>query len=498
MARGNKLTLVFIALIVGFVSWVLISDRVDLPGMSERDGFPLGLDLRGGVNLEYQADFSDIPEGERSGRLAETKRIIEKRIDKFGVTEPIIQIMGSDRISVQLPGVTDIPAAKDLVGKTAELVFREQATQGNTLLISTASAGDTQIAVAAVTDFAEGDVFGIGFGDAQEMRTITAVNEDSSIITADSGFDYDHAADEPVTNLWVPATGILNGEKKVLTGIYLKPNSYVDMKPYTGEPVVAFEWEDEGAELFSQITGRLIGEPLGIFLDNELISSPVVQSQISDKGIIEGLTFDDAERLTIQLNTGALPVPLEIVREQTVSAILGEESLDKSLVAGGVGLALVLLFMILYYRIPGVLAGGALVIYGGIVLSVFKLIPVTLTLAHIAGLILSIGMAVDANVLIFERMKEEIRAGKGLKAAIETGFQRAWPSIRDSNVSTIIICLILWWFGSRFGAAPVTGFAITLLIGVSVSMFTAMIITRAFLRSIVLTPLRRRVSLFRP
>ena len=498
MGREIKLILVLVAIIIGFTSWVLISDRVDLPGMGEREGLPLGLDLRGGVNLEYQADFSDIPEGERSGRLEETKRIIEKRVDKLGVTEPVIQTKGSDRISIQLPGVTDIAEAKDVVGITAELAFREQALAGNTVITAAVSAGDTQIAVADVTDFAEGDVFGIGSGETQEMRTIKAVEVESNIITVASKFDYDHAADEPVTNLWTPATGTLNGVETALTGAYLKPNTYVDTKPYTGEPVVAFEWEDEGAELFSQITGRLIGQPLGIFLDNERISSPVVQSQISDKGIIEGLTFDEAEKLTIQLNTGALPLPLEIVREQTVSATLGEESLDKSLVAGVVGVALVLLFMMIYYRVPGVLASVALIIYGLIVLTVFKLIPVTLTLAHIAGLILSIGMAVDANVLIFERMKEEIKAGKGLKAAIETGFQRAWPSIRDSNVSTIIICLILWWFGSRFGAAPVTGFAITLLIGVSVSMFTAMIITRAFLRSIVLTPLARRVSLFRP
>jgi len=498
MRRGNKITLAFIAIIVGFVSWTLISDKIDLPGMSERDGFVLGLDLRGGVNLEYQADFTDIPEEEHSDRLSEVKRIIEKRIDKFGVTEPVIQTMGSDRISVQLPGVTDIPAAKDLVGKTAELVYREQATQGSTTISAAVSVGDKQIAVADVTGFAEGDVFGLGSGDTQEMRTITDVDESSNTITVDSGFDYDHPADGLVANLWISATGILTGQETVLTGKYLKPNSYVDTKSYTNEPVVAFEWEDEGAELFSQITGRLVGQPLGIFLDNELVSAPIVQSQISDKGIIEGVTFDEAEKLTIQLNTGALPVPLEIVREQTVSATLGEESLDKSLVAGGVGIALVLLFMMIYYRMLGVVAGVALLIYGGIVLTVFKLWPVTLTLAHLAAVVLSVGMAVDANVLIFERTKEEIRAGRGLKAAIEIGFQRAWPSIRDSNVSTIIICFILWWFGNAFGAAPVIGFAITLLIGVTTSMFTAMIITRAFLRSIALTPLARRISLFRP
>jgi len=494
MGRGNKLTLAFIAIIIGFVTWVLVGYRADRPDM----GFVLGLDLRGGVNLEYEADFSNIPDADRAGRLGAAKDIIEKRINKLGVTEPVIQTKGDDRISIQLPGVTDIEAARDLVGKTAELIFREQASQGNTVLAAPVRPEDTQISVAGVANFSVGDVFGLGLGDTMETKTIVAVDSSSKTITVDSAFAYDHAADETVTNLWVPATGTINGETKALTGAYLKPNAYVSSKPVTNEPVVAFEWNSEGAELFSQITGRLIGQPLGIFLDNELISAPTVKSQISDKGIIEGVTFEEAERLTIQLNTGALPVPLHEVRTQTVSAILGEESLNKSLVAGAIGVGLVLLFMMVYYRIPGAVASLALIIYGGILLAIFKLIPVTLSLAAVAGVILSLGMAIDANVLISERTKEEIRSGKGLKAAVEIGFGRAWPSIRDSNVTTIIICLILWWFGSRFGAAPVTGFAITLLIGVLLSMFSAIIVTRAFLRVVILTPLGRNTRLFRP
>ncbi|MFQ5925790.1 MAG: preprotein translocase subunit SecD, partial [Dehalococcoidia bacterium] len=206
----------------------------------------------------------------------------------------------------------------------------------------------------------------------------------------------------------------------------------------------------------------------------------------------------DAQTLAIQLNTGALPITLHEVRTQKVDPTLGAESLEKSLMAGIIGLALLLLFMIVYYRLSGVLACIALLIYGAIVLTIFKLWPVTLTLAGIAALILSIGIAVDANVLIFERMKEEIRSGRTLGAAIETGFNRAWPAIRDSNISTLITCAILLWFGSRFGAAPVMGFALTLGIGVLVSMFTAIIVTRTFLRTIILTPLARRISLFRP
>jgi len=275
---------------------------------------------------------------------------------------------------------------------------------------------------------------------------------------------------------------------------------------------VNFEWGDTGARLFSQITGRLIGEPLGIFLDEELISAPIVQSQISSKGIIEGLTFDEARILSSQLNGGALPLPLghwegdgdertfntgpAVI--QSVDATLGADSLQKSLIAGIIGLALVLAFMILYYRLPGALACVALLIYGTIMLTIFKMVPVTLTLAHIAALILSIGMAVDANVLIFERMKEELRSGKSMKAAIEAGFNRAWPAIRDGNFSTLITCIILFWFGSRIIAAPlVMGFALTLGIGVVISMLTAILITRSFLRTIVFTPLARKVQLFR-
>ena len=492
------MTLVGILLLVGFAAWVLLSTSISLPFVGERHGMVLGLDLRGGVNLIYEADFTDIPEGERAARLEETRRIIERRVNEYGVTEPVIQKMGTDRISIQLPGVMEVEEAKDLVGKTAELAFYEEALGGNTFLTAAASAGDMQITVADVTDFDVGDVFVIGSGDTGEYKTIMAVDEASGIFTADSGFAHDHAVDEPVSNLWVPATGTIDGEEKPLTGAYLLPNCYVDLNPQTGEPVVAFEWNADGAELFSQITGRLIGKPLGILLDHEFISAPTVQSQIRERGIIEGLNLGQAQTLAIQLNTGALPVSLHIIREQTVDAILGADSLQKSMVAGIIGLGLVLAFMIVYYRFPGVLACFALIIYGALVLMIFKLVPVTLTLAGIAAMILSIGLAVDANILIFERMKEEIRGGKSLKAAIETGFNRAWPAIRDSNVSTFITCAILYWFGSRFGAAPVMGFALTLFIGVAVSMFTAIIITRTFLRSMSFTPLARRVSLFRP
>jgi len=498
MGRRHILALAAIVLIIAFAASVMAIDPISLPLIGEREGVVLGLDLRGGVYLEYQADFSGIPAGEQELRLEETKRIIEKRVNEWGVTEPEIYTMSPDRIVVQLPGFADIEGAKELVGKTAELVFREPAKSGSTSLAAAVIVGDAQIAVDDAADFAVGDVFGVGSGDTGEAKTIIAVDEASNIITVDSEFDYEHDAGEPVTNLWVPATGRIDGNEKALTGKYLLPNSYVDLNQVTGEPVVAFEWDEDGAELFYQITGRLIEQPLGIFLDNELISAPTVKAQIREKGIIEGLTLSDAQTLSIQLNTGALPLTLHEVRTQKVDPTLGADSLQKSLIAGIIGLALLLLFMILYYRLPGVLACMALVVYAAILVTIFKLWPVTLTLAGIAAVILSLGIAVDANILIFERMKEEIRSGRTLGAAIESGFNRAWPAIRDSNVSTLITCAILFWFGSTFGAAPVMGFALTLGIGVAVSMFTAIVVTRTFLRTIVFTPLARRISLFRP
>jgi preprotein translocase subunit SecD len=268
---------------------------------------------------------------------------------------------------------------------------------------------------------------------------------------------------------------------KELTGKYLKPNSKVVLKPNTNEPEVAFEWNDEGAILFEQITKRNIQKPLGIFLDNQPISAPTVQAVIKNSGIITGMDMKEAQNLAIQLNSGSLDVPLTVIQEQTVDATLGADSIKKSIVAGAIGLILVALFMILYYRMAGVIATLALVIYGIILTAIFKLVPVTLTLAGIAAAVVSVGMAVDANILIFERMKEELRAGRTMGAAVDTGFNRAWLAIRDSNVTTFIACIVLFWFGDTFGAFLVKGFALTLFIGVALSMFTAITVSRLFL-----------------
>ena len=291
------------------------------------------------------------------------------------------------------------------------------------------------------------------------------------------------------------ATGS-NGEEQELTGKYLKPNATVVINQQTMKPEVSFEWNSVGAALFEQITTRDLNKPLGIFLDNTLISAPIVQNVISDKGVINGVSLGEAKTLAIQLNSGSLDVPLKIIQQTDVDATLGSDSLNKSLIAGLAGIAFVVFFMIGNYRTLGVIATGALLIYGTLLLAITKLIPITLTLPGIAGFVISVGMAVDANILIFERMKEELRMGHLLRSATREGFRRAWPSIRDSNVSTFITCIILYWFGGVFGASMVRGFAVTLFLGVAISMFSAVTITRTFLNSLIGSGLIKKIWVY--
>ncbi|MDE2669947.1 MAG: protein translocase subunit SecD [Chloroflexota bacterium] len=300
----------------------------------------------------------------------------------------------------------------------------------------------------------------------------------------------------------VAASGIVDEVEIAMTGQHLKSNTYPERRGTTY--AVNFETTGVGNELMRQITTRALQHPIGdprrrllVYLDNELISDAVVQGVIEDQGTITGLdSFTQANDLSRQLNAGALPVPLRTIQANEVSASLGDDSVKASVNAAEIGLLAVLAFMILYYRLPGVLAAFALIVYALITLTVFKMWPVTLTLSGIAAFILSVGMAVDANILIFERMKEELRRGRPLATAIETGFRRAWPSIRDSNVATFITCAILFWFGDQFGASFVRGFAITLAIGVAVSMFSAIVVTRTLLRLFVGTRIARSRWLF--
>jgi len=431
MVRKNTLVLFIIVAIFVFALSALAYP------LFGREAMRLGLDLQGGIHMVYQADFSEVEPGTEAEVIDGAIAVIERRINVFGVTEPVIQKQGADRILVELPGISETEKAKRLIGQTALLEFRERVTDEE--------------------------------GEAE----------------------------------WIPATAEVSGQEKELNSSYFKENTYIDTDDL-GRVLLVFEWNSEGSKLSGEITGRLIGEPLGIFLSGEpllgdegLPIAPIVRSKITDRGQIEGLSLNEATLLSQLLNAGRIPLPLIPIYDQTVSPILGADFIDMSIKAGIIGIILVMLFMIAYYRLSGVLASLALLFYGALVLALFKLIPVTLTLAGLGGFILSIGMAVDANVLIFERMKEEIRTGRTLGAAIEAGFNRAWTAIRDSNVTTFIVCGILYWMGSILVAgAPVKGFAVTLFIGVAVSMFTAIVVTRTLLRLFVGGRLAKRTSLF--
>ena len=417
--RKNTLVLIIILAIFGFAVSALI-----LP-LFDRQEMRLGLDLQGGIHMVYQADFSAVEPGEEAEAIDGAIAVIEKRINILGVTEPVIQKQGADRIMVELPGISEAEKAKRLIGQTALLEFREMVTDEN---------------------------------------------------------------EEPE---WIPATAVANGQEKELNSSYFKENTYITTDDF-GRVLLVFEWNKEGSKLSEEITGRLIGQPLGIFLSGEPLLgddgrpiAPIIQSKITDRGQIEGLSLNEATELSQLLNAGRIPLPLNPIYDQTVSPILGASFIDMSITAGIIGIILVMLFMMTYYRLSGVLACLSLIFYGALVLALFKLIPVTLTLAGLGGFILSIGMAVDANVLIFERMKEELRTGRTLGAGIEAGFNRAWTAIRDSNVTTFIVCAILYWVGNTIVAgAPVKGFAVTL------------VVTRTLLRLFVGSQLARKTSLF--
>lgn len=439
--RRNTRFFIFIIILFALAAAIVLP--ID-SGTLLQKGIRLGLDLQGGIHLVYQADLSQVDAGKRIEAMESAIAVIQRRVDVFGVTEPLIQRQGADRILVELPGVSEADRAKAVIGQTAILEFGE-----------------------LVTD------------EKEPARWIDDLGR------------------------WKPATGTINGQQKELTSAYFKENTYLT-QDNLGALVLLFEWNSEGAQLSGQITERMINKPLGIFFgDKPLLGddgrpiAPIVRARITDRGQIEGLSSVEASELSKLLNAGRIPVPLSPIYEQTVSPILGSDFIGMSVKAGIIGLILILLYMILYYRLPGVLASLALIFYAFLVLAVFKLVPVTLSLAGLGGFILSLGMAVDANVLIFERMKEELRTGRTLGAAIEAGFKRAWSAIFDSNMTTFIACIILYWLGSSIAAsAPVMGFALTLFIGVAVSMFTAILVTRTFLRLFVGTRLAQKTSLF--
>ncbi len=409
---------------------------------AEQDSIRQALESK--VGKVQSLTITDIPAVATKDQMNGVLNTIARRINPVGITEPVIQLMDNNRVLVQLPGVKDVDEVKRLIGQTAQLTFKER---------TCLKTGSTVLSNGQVGDLC----------DVPENH----VDKDTGL----TGQDLTRA---------FPGT-----------------------HPQTGAPVVNIQFNSRGTSIFGEMTQRLAGTPnrFVVFLDQDELIAPVVNEPIlGGSAYIEGPTFTPqrVQTISIQLESGRLPVPIEVVQESQVDATLGADSLKKSLEAGVVGLGLVLLFMVVYYKAPGVVASLALVLYTTTVLAIFKLVPVTLTLAGIAAFILSIGMAVDANILIFERMKEELRVGRTLVSAIEIGFNRAWPSIRDSNVSTFITCAILFWFGQRLGASLVSGFAATLAVGVAVSMFSAIFVSKTILSLFSISFLGHRRSLFSP
>jgi len=413
-----------------------------------------GLDLQGGLEVLLEADLP-AEETVDAAAMQATRAIIEQRVNGLGVSEPLIQLSGSRRIIVELPGIEDPERAIETFGETGLLEFIH-------------AGYDYLIPGAVVTT-------------TEEVSLATPVTP-TVMITA-----------TPELTPTVPLTPSVSVEPEgpvyqtILTGRHLT-GAAMDFGEL-GLIEIHFQLNDEGAALFAAYTAGNVGQLMCIVLDKEVVSCATINQAIPDGKVRitreGGFPPEEAEDIVIRLRYGALPIPLRVETSRTVGPTLGEDSLQKSLLAGLIGLTTVIVFMLLYYRFPGLLADVALVIYAVVVVALYEFIPVVLTLPGIAGFILSVGMAVDANILIFERMKEELRAGKGLRLAVEQGFSRAWPSIRDSNFSTLITCAILFWFGSYFGASVVKGFALTLGLGVVVSMFTAIIVTRTFLRLII-------------
>jgi len=497
----------------------------------------LGLDLQGGTHLVYQADVSALDGNEKRDGVQALRDVIEHRVNAYGVSEPVVQTNFSGdkyRIIIELAGVKDANEAIAIIDKTPHLEFKTQGepvfdenavekadeikTQAQAIL-DRALAGEDFASLAS--EYSEDPSSAMNGGDlGYTTRGLFVPEFDKALfddlevgqispelVESQFGYHIIKKIDQRLNDqgeievqaahiLFQKADADLNPivwEDAGLTGRDVA-KAQLSFQQNTQEPLVLSSFNNNGKEIFAKLTTDNVGKSIGIFLDGELISSPVVNEPIKDGDAqISGrFTITEAKELVKNLNLGALPVPIELISQTTVGASLGADSVNKSLLTGIIGLLAAALFMLIFYRLPGILSVIALAIYTLLALAIFEFIPITMTLAGVAGFILSIGMAVDANILIFERTKEELRKGKSLNTAIENGFTRAWFSIKDSNISSIITCLILSWFGTSI----IKGFAITLGIGIMLSMFSAITVTRTFLRLIVNKRLEGKLGLF--
>lgn len=405
--------------------------------------YQLGLDLQGGTHLLYETDLSQIKKEDREDAVNGLRDVIERRVNIFGVKEPVVQVQKTAKgynLIVDLAGVKDPAQAIKEIGKTPYLEFRkEMSVEKKKEILKMLPKEQIQEAMKEI-----------------EKQTGKKVKE------------------EEVVN-YLPLY-----EPTELTGRYLK-SAKVEFDQTTFEPKVLIQFNDEGTKIFAKLTKENVGKKIAIYIDNQLISAPVVREEITGgKAEISGdFSVEEARKLAQNLNAGALPVPIKLISQQTIGPTLGEESINKSLKAGIVGFLLVILFMVIFYKLSGILADIALLFYSVVLLLLFKFLPVTLTLSGIGGFILSLGMAVDANVLIFERLREEIKQKKDFALALDNGFSRAWPAIRDGHLTTLITCAILFLFSSGF----VQGFALVLGLGMLTSLFSSMVITKILMKS---------------
>ena len=443
MIRNLYTRLVLILIVAALAIWVDVSNRIQIYNpfndtiLVDRSIAPrLGLDLQGGLQVLLEADLPEGSSGVTAEDMETARSIVENRTNALGVSENLIQLAGANRIVGEFPGAEDTDAILDIIQQTGLMEFVDT--------------GDFRPEEGSIlqTDFSAGE----------------------TTEPASEGTPTDTNGTETETVYHTIMTG------RELRSVNVGLNQ-------AGQPAVHFVLSPEGTSIFAQHTAANIGKILTITLDKRVISAPGIESAIPDgQGQISGaFTPESANSLAVQLRYGSLPVPLKVVETRIIGPTLGEDSLQKSLTAGLIGMIIVILFMVIYYRLPGVVAALAILFYGAIAFAIFKYFHFTLTLAGIAGFMLSTGAALDANILIFERLKEELRNGRNLIQAVDQGWSRAWSSIRDSNLAAIITSLILYWFGSTFGATIVKGFSLTLALGVAISLFTAIYVTRTLL-----------------
>ena len=529
---GSLLLAYLIISIIYPTSWTL--------SYFEDDNFVLGLDLQGGSRLVYQADLSSVSNQNQDSSLQGVREVIEKRINAFGVQEPQVQLKESGdkpQLIVELPGIKDLDEALERIGQTPVLKFKEQQdlTEEEVVAIEEKNQEIKQKAQTVLNEALQNpddfDQLAKEHSDVESGQSggdLGWFNPDNALPalknplkSMSEGEVYNELIKSQVGYHIIKKTGQKEDQLRAshivfginstssdrfvnteLTGEHLG-TAQVTFQKTTGKPQIELIFNDEGATLFEEITARNVGKPIAIYLDGKSIIdttgdgkitdrdlyAPQVQDKISGgKAVITGdLSLEKAKTIAQRLQSGALPVPIELISQKTIGPSLGAMSLDKSIKAGLIGLALIILFMILFYRLPGLVAGLSLVFFGGIVVALVKIFSITLTLAGIGGIILSIGMAVDANVLIFERLKEELRRRDNLAIAVKEGFLRAWPPIRDGNLTTLLIAVIMFYFGTSF----IKGFAVTLSVGVIVSLFSALVLTRGWLTLLSETKLRK-------